>query len=86
MGAAGEELAAAAPNGKGDLVVPKVEEDPNAEEAVLAAEDVIVLLPNKVGPAPVDAGVRVAGSEGDNDGVLPKLNKLVSLFEAEVVA
>lgn len=75
---------AAAPNGKGDLFIPKVEVDPNAEGAVLAAEDVDVLLPNRVGPAPVDAGVRVADSEGEDDGILPKLKRPVSLFVAEV--
>ena len=67
------------------MFVPKVDEDPKPEDAVLAAEDV-VLFPNKLVPVPVDAGAKVAGSkEGDDDGILPKSNKFVSLFEAEVV-
>ena len=59
--------------------------DPNTGEgdAVVSAEDVKVLLPNKLEPAPVDAAVTVAGSK---DGDLPKLKKLVSFFETGVVA
>jgi len=51
-------------------------------DPVGAAEDVSALLPNKLEPAPIDAGVTVAGSE---DGGLPKLKKLVSFFETGVV-
>jgi hypothetical protein len=49
----------------------------------VSAEDVRVLLPNNIEPAPVDAGVTAAGSK---DGDLPKLKKPVSFFETGVVA
>lgn len=69
------------------MVIPKAGADPNAgegdDDGVVAAAGVVVLLPNKLEPAPVDAGATVAGSE---DVVLPKLNELVSDFETGVVS